>query len=128
MGSGNAETSAPNANSLPAAEGRKAPYDAKTTDATLAQAGQSQAAIQRKVIKNADLSLQASDPDEGARRITAAAETLGGFVVTSESSQSGAARTVKVTARVPAEKFDEFLAQARNTGARVLSKNRPARM
>jgi hypothetical protein len=108
----------PNAGAAPLAN--KAP-DAKTDDATLAKAGQTQAAIQRKIIKHADLSLQTGDPDDGARRITAAAEALGGFVVTAEATQSGAARNVKITARVPAQKFDEFLVEIRKAGARILS-------
>lgn len=77
----------------------------------------------RKLIKNAELTLQTDQPEEGLRRITAAAEARGGYLGSSEATQSGAGggRSIKVTARVPAEQFVAFLAEVRQTGARVLS-------
>ena len=76
---------------------------------------------QRKIIKNAELTLQSGDPEEGARRVEAAAAAKGGFVVTSEAKDYGGGRTVIITARVPSEQFDAFIAEARGFGVRVLS-------
>ncbi len=57
---------------------------------SLKQADQSQSiaeAMDRKIIRDADLTLEVGAPAEVQRKITSIAETLGGFVVTSESKQ-----------------------------------------
>jgi hypothetical protein len=123
MRSGNSDSAVAQAgaNPAPPATEGAAARNSSQTAVPLAKAGQTQAAAQRKVIKNADVSLQTSDPDGGGRRITAAAEAKGGFVVSAESSQAGVSRNVRVTARVPSDKFEEFLAEVRQAGARVIS-------
>jgi len=81
--------------------------------------------IERKIIRNADLQLEASSPEESQQKITAIAESKNGFVV--ESAQSGSdvksttLNTVTMTIRVPAEKFNETLDEIRKTGTRVIS-------
>jgi len=81
--------------------------------------------IERKIIRNADLQLEASSPEESQQKITAIAESVNGFVV--ESAQSGSdvksatLNTVTMTIRVPAEKFNETLDEIRKTGTRVIS-------
>lgn len=45
-------------------------------------------AIDRKIIRNGELTLETESPTEGLRKITAAAESHGGFVVTSEFKQN----------------------------------------
>lgn len=83
--------------------------------------------IDRKIIRNADLTLETESPTEGLRKITSAAESHGGFVVTSEFKQNPAAagakpsQSVTVVARVPASQFASALEQIRSAGDRVVS-------
>jgi hypothetical protein len=111
------QRAANNPAALPAAE--KAPDKPVSLDA----AGKSAAApMERKVIKNADLTLQTGDPEAALHKISALADAKGGFVVTSEVAQRGdGAKTVRVTARVPAAAFEAFLSEARAHAQRVLS-------
>lgn len=82
--------------------------------------------IDRKIIRNADLTLETEEPTEGLRKITAAAEAHGGFVVTSEFKQNPVAagakpsQIVTVVARVPAYQFAAALDQIRGAGDRVV--------
>jgi hypothetical protein len=82
-------------------------------------------AMDRKIIRNADLTLEVGAPAEVQRKITSIAESLGGFVVTSESKlqQIGDSKqelVVNLVIRVPATQFGSALDQIRNTGSRVL--------
>jgi hypothetical protein len=81
---------------------------------SLQQADQTQSiaeAMNRKVIKDAELTLEVDSPLETQRRVTSIAESQGGFVVTSESKQRQSAdpsqRVMDVTLiiRVPASQF-----------------------
>src|SRR5882762_4073647 len=57
---------------------------------SLKQVDQSQSiaeAMDRKIIRNAELTLEVAAPEDAQRKITSIAESLGGFVVTSESKQ-----------------------------------------
>jgi hypothetical protein len=95
---------------------------------SLHQADQSMSmaeAMNRKIIRNADLTLEVAAPMEAQRKITAIAELLGGFVVTSESKQrqTGDAKQeleVDLVVRVPATQFGAALDQIRGTGSRVI--------
>lgn len=81
--------------------------------------------IERKIIRNADLQLEASSPEEAQQKITAIAESKKGFVV--ESTQSSSSSEVKIrdvvtmTVRVPADKFNESLDEIRKTSSRVIT-------
>ena len=83
-------------------------------------------AVDRKIIRNGELTLETESPTEGLRKITAAAESHGGFVVTSEFKQNPVAagakpsQSVTVVARVPASQFASALDQIRNAGERVI--------
>jgi hypothetical protein len=81
-------------------------------------------AIERKIVRNADLQLESEKPDEAQQKITAIAESKGGFVVESQQStsdQRSATRdTVTMTVRVPAEKFGEALGEIYKTVSRVV--------
>lgn len=83
--------------------------------------------VDRKIIRNADLTLETESPTEGLRKITAAAESHGGFIVTSEFKQNPVAagakpnQSVTIVARVPAAQFASALEQIRNAGDRVAS-------
>ena len=96
---------------------------------SLSQADQSQSmaeAMNRKILRNAELTLETPDPAAVQRKITTIAESLGGFVVTSESKQrqlreSGQQELeVNVVVRVPAPQFGTALDQIRAEGARVI--------
>ncbi|HEX8368977.1 MAG TPA: DUF4349 domain-containing protein [Pyrinomonadaceae bacterium] len=83
--------------------------------------------IERKIIRHADLNLEANAPEESMAKITAIAESKGGFVVESQQSSSDVKATtrdvVTMTARVPAAKFNETLDEIRKTASRVIVEN-----
>ena len=95
---------------------------------SLKQADQSNsiaAAMDRKILRDAALTLEVGTPAEIQRKITSIAESLGGFVVTSESKQRqiGDAKQeleVNLVIRVPATQFGPALDQIRSTGSRVI--------
>jgi hypothetical protein len=99
-----------------------------TAQVSLKQADQSQSmaeAMERKIIRDADLTLEVAAPAEVQRKISSIAETFGGFVVTSESKlrQVGDAKQeleVNLVVRVPATQFGLALDQIRGAGSRVI--------
>ena len=87
---------------------------------SLKQADQSQSvaeAMDRKIIKDAELSLEVPAPIEDERKVASIAESHGGFVVTSESRQrpsgDGSQHVMDITLvlRVPAAQFGATLDQ-----------------
>ncbi|MBI4853361.1 MAG: DUF4349 domain-containing protein [Acidobacteria bacterium] len=75
---------------------------------------QEQAPIERKIIRNGELDLEMEKPAEIANQISSLANSLGGFVVTSESQQIGANGVrMSVVVRVPASKFDQAMKDIR---------------
>lgn len=78
----------------------------------------------RKIIRNADLSLESETPEELQNKIAAIAEGEGGFVVESQQrisdSRSTRRDTITMSIRVPAERFQEALNEIRSTAGRVL--------
>ena len=78
----------------------------------------------RKIIRNAELELEADNPEDSQRLITSIAESNGGFVVESQQSssevQSAMRDIVAMTVRVPAEKFSDTLSAIRNVSTRVV--------
>ena len=78
----------------------------------------------RKIIRNAELNLEAENPEQAQQQITAIAELKGGFVVESQQSSSDIKSTTRdtviMTVRVPAEKFGETLEEIRKTASRVV--------
>ncbi len=94
---------------------------------SLEQSDQTQTAptvTERKIIRNADLTLEANAPEEAQNKITAIAESKGGFVIESSQSSSDVKATtrdtVTMTIRVPAAKFNETLDEIRKTSSRVI--------
>lgn len=83
--------------------------------------------IDRKIIRNADLNLEAESPETSLQKITAIAESKSGFVVESQESSSDVKTTehdvVTMTVRVPAEKFNEALDEIRKSATRVIVEN-----
>ena len=83
--------------------------------------------IDRKIIRNAELSLEAESPESSQQKITAIVESKGGFVVESQATSSDVKTTehdiVRMTVRVPAEKFNETLGEIRKSATRVIVEN-----
>jgi hypothetical protein len=81
----------------------------------------------RKIIRNAELTLEADSPEASLQKITTIAEGKGGFVVESQESSSDVRTTehdtVTMTVRVPAEKFNETLDEIRRSANRVIVEN-----
>jgi Domain of unknown function (DUF4349) len=88
---------------------------------------QNQPALDRKIVRNADIQLEAAAPAEVMNTISSLADSKGGFVVETQSSSSEVKTTghdtVLMTVRVPAAKFQETLDEIRKTGSRVIAEN-----
>jgi hypothetical protein len=96
---------------------------------SLTQADAANAASQaseRKIIRNANLTVEATSPADSQRKISSIAESHQGFVVTSEATQrttedaSKPAITVNLVVRVPAAQFNQTMEEIRAVGARVV--------
>lgn len=86
------------------------------------------AAIERLVIRNADLSIVVKDPEAAMTAITNLAAELGGFVVSTNLYQSYTPNGLpipeaSVVIRVPAEKLDEALKTIKADAIEVQSEN-----
>jgi hypothetical protein len=82
-------------------------------------------AMDRKIIKDANLTIEVATPTEAQHQITTMAESLGGFVVTSESKvqdigDGKQAVEVNLVVRVPATQFNTALDQIRGLGRGVI--------
>jgi hypothetical protein len=81
--------------------------------------------VERKIIRNATLTLEVEQPAKALQRIASVAESRSGFVVTSDSRQQTGANgkrayeVITVEMRVPAAQFDAALAEIRATGDSV---------
>ena len=81
--------------------------------------------VDRLVIKNASLNLVVKDPQASLDQVTALAERVGGFVVSSRTYKQGydsegvAMLYGEISIRVPAERFNEALAELRGASVRV---------
>ncbi len=103
-------------------------FDKAVAQVSLNQAEQTQAApvvaAERKIIRNAEIELEANAPEESQAKITQIAEANGGFVVESTQSGGGAKSArrdgVTMTVRVPSAKFDAALTEIRQTASRVI--------
>ena len=100
-----------------------------TQQVSLQQVDQSQSvaeAVDRKIIRDANLNLEVAAPADAQRKIAAIAEAAGGFVVTSEAKRHENADTsrqgveVTLVMRVPALQFGFALDQIRSIGTRVV--------
>lgn len=101
----------------------------QTQQVSLSQADQSLSmaeAMNRKILRNAELMLEVSDPLVANRQITSIAESLGGFVVSSESRQRPTEESgkqelqINIVVRVAAANFALALEQIRAQGSRVI--------
>ena len=85
------------------------------------------ATIERKIIRNANVSLEVEEPKKAMQRVASVAESRGGFVVTSESRQEAgasggkASEVISMEVRVPAAQFDAAMNDIRAAASRVAS-------
>lgn len=99
---------------------------AKLEKVSLTQADQAQAAaqaVERKIIKNAELTIEVAKPSDEQDKVAAIAAAHGGYVVTSETQQNSStsqpSEVVNITMRVPAAQFDAVVSDLRAIGVRV---------
>lgn len=89
----------------------------------------SQGAPERLVIQNVSLSLTVTNPQESQQNISRLAESLGGYVVTTNLRQEYTENGVKtprgsITVRVPQEKLDDALQQIKAGAIEINNENR----
>ena len=88
-----------------------------------------EAAVDRKIIRDANLTIEVVSTTEAQQRVTSIAETLGGFVVTSEARQrqdsEPAKRTldIKLVIRVPSGQFNAALEQIEKLATNLPERN-----
>jgi preprotein translocase subunit SecG len=96
---------------------------------SLKEADQSQTvaeAVDRKIIKDAELTLEVNSPSDSQRTVESIAETQGGFVVTSEAKQrqsnepSQRLLDITLVIRIPAARFGPTVDQIRAVSNNVL--------
>ena len=93
--------------------------DTTTTDETAP-------AADRKIIRDADITIEVASTNEAQHRVTSIAEAHGGFVVTSESKQRAsddpAQRTLdfKLVVRIPANQFGRAFDEIKKLASNVL--------
>ena len=87
------------------------------------------AAIDRKIIRNADLTIEVASTTQAQQQVTQIAESNGGFIVTSEAKQrensEPAKRTVdvKLIVRVPSPQFNSALSQIESLATNMPQRN-----
>lgn len=83
-------------------------------------AGQSGAvSLDRTIIRTANLTLTADDPRVAAESAITLTERLGGYISSSDLSDSGGKPRASLTLRVPAADFDRAMMQLRRLGVKV---------
>jgi hypothetical protein len=85
-------------------------------------------AIERLVIRNANLTIVVTDPSQSVEDINQMAQEMGGFVVSSNIYQTTFDDTVvafraSITIRVPAERLDEALSQIKDDAMEIRNEN-----
>jgi hypothetical protein len=118
----------PAADAQPVAAARTETYASQANKVSLSEvdkAGSTAEAADRKIIRNADITMEVASTTDTQHSVTSIAESHGGFVVTSEAKQrestDPAQRTldIKLVVRVPANQFgvafDEIKKLASNT-------------
>lgn len=107
----------------PAQGGSALDSDAAKSNSPGSAADQAQPQIDRLVIKTAKLSLQVESVRDAETAVRAKVQSLGGYVITSESSGYDAATTTQISFRVPAQRFDEALAGVQGLAKRVTGRS-----
>ena len=106
---------------------KSAAMTAVPKDVSLDDADKNAQPGERKIIRNAELTLETASPSDALQKITAIAEGKGGFVVESQQSSSSAQATasdrVTMSLRIPAAKFNETIEEVRKVSSRVVVEN-----
>lgn len=82
-------------------------------------------ATERKIIRNANLTVEVTSPIESQRKVVSIAESHQGFVVTSEASQRSSGDngkpeiTVNLVVRIPSTQFNPVMEEIRAVGIQV---------
>jgi hypothetical protein len=80
--------------------------------------------VDRKIIRNGDFTIESKNPSDDQRKIASIAESLGGFVVTSEFKQAASSdasgSSVNVIVRVPSAQFDKAINEIIKTGSQII--------
>jgi hypothetical protein len=82
--------------------------------------------LDRKIVKNADITIEVNSPVETQRKVSLIAGNRGGFVVTSESKQRESAdpnnreMDISLVIRIPSAQFESSLEEIRSLGSRTL--------
>jgi hypothetical protein len=112
---------------------KTAPAEAVQENVSLNQADSANAAsqaLERKIIRDGNLTIEVSSPTDSQRKIFSAAESHGGFVVTSEMTQQASddkskpETSVNLVVRVPASQFDKAMEEIRAIANRVVQEKR----
>jgi hypothetical protein len=83
-------------------------------------------AFDRKIIRNANLTVEVTSPGDAQHKLVAIAESHQGFVVTSEATQRAVEdktkpeMTVNLILRVPASQFNTVMEEVRGVGVRII--------
>jgi Domain of unknown function (DUF4349) len=120
------------ATTAPKPEGFVSSYgttESKVALAELNKAAVTNEAADRRIVRNADLTIEVASTTEAQQRITSIAEFHGGFVVTSEAKQredvDPAKRTldIKLVVRIPANQFGAALDEMTRLAANLPEAN-----
>lgn len=84
---------------------------------------QAQAAFDRKIVRTGTMQLVVTDAPAAVQRLQSLAQSLGGYVESSNLTQVGETMNGSVKLRVPAARFDEARSGARAIGLRVQSES-----
>jgi hypothetical protein len=109
------------------AEGRVAQSTAPLSQTE--QTASVEAAVDRKIIRNADLTIEVDSTTQAQQQVTTIAELSGGFVVTSESKQrdnqdpAKRAIDIKLVVRVPSAQFNSALQQIEKLASNMPQRN-----
>jgi hypothetical protein len=97
----------------------EAPAGDSDTSVTASSTELGQPQVERMIIWNADISLTVEDAKESMAAVQTVARSLGGYTTGSESWLSDDQLHARITIRVPAEKFEDAMAQLRDLALKV---------
>ena len=107
-------------------------FNAQTQKVSLLDADNAElinAAADRKIIRNADITMEVDSTTDAQHRVTSIAEANGGFVVTSEAKQrehtdpSKRTLDIKLVVRIPSERFGPALDEIKQLAGNLPGEN-----
>jgi Domain of unknown function (DUF4349) len=107
-------------------------YDSQSQKVSLTEIDKAEVtneAADRRIIRNADITMEVDSTTDAQHRVTSIAESHGGFVVTSEAKQrenidpSKRTLDIKLVVRIPADKFGPTLAQIKQLAGNLPESN-----